>query len=267
MPTSLYPHGRKRPPAPRAAPSAGLLLAVAASLLAAPAISHSRPTAGDGSSAEAPGLASPAPRPPLRDPGSTVDRSGERIFYSREETPIRIACADCHAVTPAGTPPDDDRIRPGHTVYDAFSRGNWWNGRVTTDCGEAGEVCLKRFMGGAEMSGKMRTHLVVYMKSLGPPWGSPFVLHRRPPGMVAADSGNPGKGRDLFRRACDACHPGGGAGQGPDLSLSTMTPREIADLIRVGSDPMPFYQGDILSDDEVADIAAFTRTLQPAKSD
>ena len=222
-----------------------------------------------GAEAPSPGprLSTPQPVPPPRDPGSTVDRGGERLFFSREEGPIPIACADCHLVTPPGSPSPDDLIRPGHTVYDAYGRGSWWNGRVTTDCGEAGEVCLKRFMGGTEMSGKMRTGLVLYMKSLGAPYGDPFVLRRKPPGQVSAGSGEAEAGRDLFRRACDACHPGGGAGLGPDLGTSKMTPGEIADLIREGRDPMPFYQGDILDDDQVAHIAAYTHSLQPRGRD
>ncbi len=210
-----------------------------------------------------PEMATPRPRPPLRDPGSRVDRRGEAIFFSRDETPIRIACADCHLVTPPGAPPPDDLIRTGHTVYDAAGRGNWWNERITTDSGEAGEVCLKRFMGGTEMTGLMRTRLVEYMMSLAAPYASPFVIRRSPPGRVATSAGDPEKGGDIFRRACAGCHPGGGAGLGPDLTASAMTPGEIADLIRTGKDPMPFYQSDILTDEEVAHVTAFTYGLQP----
>ena len=222
------------------------------------------PPGTSGAGNERPALSTPPPKPPLHEPGSTVDRVGERVFFSRDETPIPIACADCHLVTPPGTPPPDDLIRPGHSVYDAFGRGNWWNGHVTTDCGEAGEVCLKKFMGGREMSGKMRTELVEYMKSLGAPTSSPIVLRRVPRGRVKAGEGALDSGRDLFARACAACHPGGGAGTGPDLRSSKMTAEEIAELIRAGKDPMPFFQADILTDDEVSDVAAYTRSLQPA---
>lgn len=244
----------------------GAAAAVLAALLAAAAL----PEAVEPSPfkpAEGARLATPPPSPPFRDHASLVDRAGEALFFSREETPLPIACADCHLVTPPGAAPPDDLIRPGHTVYDAFGRGNWWNGKVTTDCGEAGEVCLKRFMGGREMSGKMRTRLVLYMKSLAAPYSNPFVLRRMPPGRVDASSGDPARGEELFRRACESCHPGGGAGLGPDLHASMMTAREIADLIRAGRDPMPFYQADVLTNDEVADIAAFTRSLQPSAGD
>jgi mono/diheme cytochrome c family protein len=200
---------------------------------------------------------------PASGPGTTIDRTGERIFFSRDETPVRIACADCHLVTAPGMTPPDDLIRPGHTLFDAFGRGNWWNGQVTTDCGEAGERCLKRFMGGDQMSGKTRTSLVLYMKSLGAPVSNPLVIRRMPPGQVEVSAGDPLRGRDLFRRTCEMCHPGGGAGLGPDLRSSEMTLHQIADLIRTGSDPMPFYQLDILSNEQVADIAAATYALRP----
>jgi len=213
--------------------------------------------------AQRPEMATPRPRPPRHDPGSKVDSRGEAIFFSRDETPTRIACADCHLVTPPGASPPDDLIRTGHTVYDAAGRGNWWNGRIMTDSGEAGEVCLKRFMGGTEMTGLMRTRLVEYMMSLAAPYASPFVIRRSPPGRVETSSGDPEQGRELFHRACAGCHPGGGTGLGSDLTVSAMTPGEIADLIRAGKDPMPFYQTDILTDEEVAHVAAFTYGLQP----
>ncbi len=217
--------------------------------------------------ADRPEMATPRPRPPRRDPGSRVDARGEALFFSRNETPIRIACADCHLVTAPGSPPSDDLIRPGHTVFDAAGRGNWWNGRIMTDSGEAGEVCLKRFMGGTEMSGLMRTRFVEYMMSLGAPYAAPLVIRRMPPGLVEIASGEREKGADLFQRACEGCHPGGGAGLGPDLTKSRITPTEIADLIREGKDPMPFYQADILTNEEVAHVAAFTYGLQKQPSD
>ena len=75
-------------------------------------------------------------------------------------------------------------------------------------------------------------------------------------------------GARVFRTSCALCHGGDATGGlGPDLTASEMTGTEIADLIRTGSDPMPFYQSDIFSNEEVAHIAAFTRSLQPAHDD
>ena len=54
------------------------------------------------------------------------------------------------------------------------------------------------------------------------------------------------------------------AGSG-SLQASEMTPQEIGELIRTGRGTMPFFQADILSRQEVADMAAYTYSLRPKK--
>jgi len=208
-------------------------------------------------------LATQAAPTPARAP---TGADGERFFQSREVGRMKVACADCHLITnPAGTPPDD-RIRPGHSLFDAFGRGTWWNGRVTTDCGDAAAVCSKRYQGGEDLDPNDRTALVLFMKAQDAPFSNPLILQRRPPGQVEINQGDAARGRDLFRRACATCHASGGSSPGPDLVTSRMTPREIADLIRAGEGRMPLFQGDILLDPEVADIAAYSHSLQPGSN-
>jgi cytochrome c len=187
---------------------------------------------------------------------------GAMFFNSRDVSPRKIACADCHLARNPLLSPEDDRIRPGHNLWGAFGRGNWWNSRVTTDCGEAAEICFKRFQGGEEFDGRTRTSIVLFLKGVNPQLTSPLILHRRPPGEIEWASGSAERGRDLYRRACAFCHHGG-PGSAVDPATSTLTAKEIADLIRLGREGMPFYQGDILTDADVADIAAYAKRLQP----
>lgn len=203
------------------------------------------------------------PKPPPRRPDVPSSSEGEQFFYNRDAGPAKIACADCHLMTAPNEPPPDDLIRAGHLLQNAFGRGTWWNGRVTTDCGEAGEVCFKRFMGGQEFDGRTRTAIVLYIKSKSEPASSPWILQRVPPGRVDVTRGDFSRGADVFRRACSLCHAAGGGPSGPDLKGSKMTPREIADVVRTGVTRMPFFQADLMSDEQVADVAAYTYALRP----
>jgi hypothetical protein len=205
----------------------------------------------------------PQPKPAPRRPDAPTSSEGEQFFYNRDAGPAKIACADCHLVTAPNEPPPDDLIRAGHSLQNAFGRGTWWNGRVMTDCGEAGEVCFKRFMGGQEFDGRTRTAIVLYIKGRSEPASSPWIIQRVPPGRVDVTRGDFARGADIFRRACSLCHGAGGGPSGPDLKGSKMTPREIADVVRTGVNRMPFFQADLLSDDQVADVAAYAYALRP----
>ena len=209
--------------------------------------------------------AAEAPTPPgvVETQGSATSSDGARFFSDRAAGPAKVACADCHLIENPALPPPDDLIRSGHTLFDAFGRGTWWNGRITTDCGEAAEVCLKRFQGAPELPPKMRTALVLYMKSHSAPVSNPIILMRVPPAGTDVNQGDAARGQDLFRRACSVCHAPGGSDSGPDLSRSKMTAREIADTTRAGKGRMPFFQGDILSNEQVADISVHAQRLQP----
>ncbi len=238
-----------------------ILLAIVATAAAAILAAPSLPLLADRSAQEE---QPPAPRPPAPPrPGAATSREGEQFFFDRNAAPAGIACGDCHLINSPALAPPDDLIRSGHNLFDAFGRGTWWNGRITTDCGEAAEVCFKRFQGAEELPPWARVALVKYMKSRSAPVSNPWILLRVAPGQSNVGAGDEEEGRDLFRRACALCHPGGAAAsEGGSLRDSTMTPREIADLIRAGRGRMPFYQSDILGDEEVADLAVYTHSLR-----
>jgi mono/diheme cytochrome c family protein len=205
-----------------------------------------------------------SPKPAPKRPGQATSLDGERFFFGREVAPAKVACADCHLVSNPAVAPPDDLIRSGHNLFDAFGRGTWWNGRIMTDCGEAAEVCYKRFQGAEELEPKNRVGLVRYMKSQSAPVSNPWILLRVPRGQTDVGLGDAARGEALFRRACALCHPGGAAAsEGRALRDSELTPSEIADLIRTGKGRMPFYQMDILGERDVADLAAHTHSFQP----
>jgi len=203
-----------------------------------------------------------APKP-YEPPTRATAREGEAFFESRDVAPVKIACADCHLIQHPQTPAPDDRIRPGHNLFDAFGRGAWWNNKITTDCGEAAEVCIKRFMGAGELPPRARVGLVKLMKETNAPWSTPLTILRVPAGRTDVSGGDASRGAALFDRACAWCHPGGGAASsGPSLLESKMTPQEIGETIREGGERMPFFQADILGEQETADIAAYTYSLR-----
>lgn len=236
-----------------------LAVGLAGSFLAARSmpLQASRPEPEE-SSARAPKIYEP--------PTRATAREGEEFFLSRDAAPVKIACADCHLIQNPQSPPPDDRIRPGHNLFDAFGRGAWWNNRITTDCGEAAEVCIKRFMGADELSPRARVGLVKFMMETEAPFSTPLTLLRVPAGRTDVSGGDAARGEDLFRRACAWCHPGGGAASsGISLLESKMTPQEIGETIREGGERMPFFQADILGEQEAADIAAYTFSIRPSR--
>lgn len=83
------------------------------------------------------------------------------------------------------------------------------------------------------------------------------------------------RGRDLFMKVgCYTCHgtEGQGSGAGLNLSADPLPADAIANFIR-NTDPttpsfaaMPSYSEKVLSDADVADIAAFLASIPPPKS-
>jgi len=239
----------------------GRAIVAAVGILAATA-ALSSPRAVEGQ-AEAPADGSAAPQTPAAETERPSAASGERFFYNRTVGRGKVACADCHLIVNPSFGAPDDLIRAGHNLYDAFGRGSWWNGRVTTDSGEASEVCHKRFQGGSELSADARLALVLFMKNQAAPVSNPIVILRVPAGKAPVNEGDAARGADIYRRACAVCHSEGGPNPGGNLSTSSKSPREIADMVREGEGRMPLFQGDLLTDSQVADVAAYTWSLQP----
>jgi mono/diheme cytochrome c family protein len=99
--------------------------------------------------------------------------------------------------------------------------------------------------------------------SSGPDAAGRVVPTRLSPALV---DGVDNHGQVLFGRYCDTCHPGGGAGAGADLRTAQShrqyaTDASIIRLVRTGGFDMPVFPQQMLSDDDLAQIASYVRTL------
>src|SRR5262249_14426366 len=143
-------------------------------------------------------------------------------------------CAKCHAPT-IGEEARDERLRAGHPLQGAPSRGTWWNGRINTDVGEASDFCLRTFLdpNSEGFTAEERKALVLFMQDLGADRGvSPLVLLKRDAGDVDLRSGDPSRGAGLYRRACASCHRSDTAGL--RNLIKDRSPQQVADVIRKG---------------------------------
>lgn len=77
------------------------------------------------------------------------------------------------------------------------------------------------------------------------------------------------RGRDIYMKVgCYHCHgtQGQGSGAGLKLSPEPLPAGAIAQFIRGTTGPMPAYSEKILPDAQVADIAAFLRSIPASRS-
>ncbi|MDC3259981.1 cytochrome c [bacterium] len=71
-------------------------------------------------------------------------------------------------------------------------------------------------------------------------------------------------GRTIYLGKCDACHGNDGTkglGGAKDLLASTLTNKEIKDIITTGKGSMAGY-GAILSEEEISQVAEYITTLR-----
>ncbi len=78
------------------------------------------------------------------------------------------------------------------------------------------------------------------------------------------------EGKAVFERQCAACHPNGSSGIGPKLFGATFEKRypgdaELSKVIRQGIGTMPGYKSDQLSDDQLAKMIEYLRSIKEAK--
>lgn len=190
-----------------------------------------------------------------------------------------VSCAMCHAVVENEAKDGDGLVRSGHTLFNVAKRKFWRGDAKHTahpTLADAVDVCVQLFHGGAPLEGKQRVALDGYLKSLSKKDEDPALVLE--PALEADldyarekyKGGDADAGRALFFRACSVCHPKGGEGIGPSLKRRTFADvarkvREGNGLMRgsrKGTDWMPFYGRDRLSDKQIADLGAFVATLE-----
>lgn len=69
------------------------------------------------------------------------------------------------------------------------------------------------------------------------------------------------KGAEVYATYCEGCHPGGAAGDGPVITGLNWSPAAMRNQIRLGSDDMPSFGTEKISDSELEALLAFTVTL------
>lgn len=201
-----------------------------------------------------------SPSPAADAPAGTASH-GRKIYTER-------GCAQCHAASPAEEERSDALLRAGHPLAGAAYRGSWWNGKITTDAGDASDRCFKTFIdpNSEGLEAAERKALVLFMQELGSETGiSPLTLLRRNSGDVDLRTGDVTRGRDLYRRSCVSCHGGKDAAASESFVVKTasaLSPGQVADLIRRGGQLMPFFQIDRLTAAQVADIAVYIESYK-----
>lgn len=180
-------------------------------------------------------------------------------------------CVVCHAAGPAQEEGEQSLLRAGHPLAGAAYRGSWWNGKIATDAGDASDYCFRTYVdpNSEGLEAAERKALVLFMQALGSDTGiSPMTLLRRNAGDVDLRTGDAARGAGLYRRACVACHGGSDAAAVASFiekTASSLSPSQVADVIRRGSGLMPFFQVDRLTAQQVADIALYVESRKPAR--
>ena len=69
--------------------------------------------------------------------------------------------------------------------------------------------------------------------------------------------GDPTAGKSIFDRSCAYCHSMTEKKAGPAMKKAIESPMQGAKSVRCGSDAMPFYAKDVLSDEQIANVVAY----------
>ncbi|MEA2627324.1 MAG: hypothetical protein QOD06_3369 [Candidatus Binatota bacterium] len=70
------------------------------------------------------------------------------------------------------------------------------------------------------------------------------------------------RGRDVFQRHCDSCHPGGEAGVGPAINDKPLPRFLIRFQVRHGLGAMPAFSADELRDDDLERLISYLQALR-----
>jgi ubiquinol-cytochrome c reductase cytochrome c subunit len=93
---------------------------------------------------------------------------------------------------------------------------------------------------------------------------SSFAIAQTPASASPASAGNAENGKKLyFTYFCWSCHGSNGraGGTGPAIAPSTRSNEDLIKYVRKPRGPMPPYTSKSISDKELADIAAFLRSI------
>lgn len=199
--------------------------------------------------------------------------AGREIFYMRS-TENNIACADCHSDGTNSSNPETKYFSP---VAGADKRPSTYHGKfkgdeVAKNAGGA-TVCWESYLRmKTPMTQDQITALNEFYESLEGADSSTEMVYetialperdksklKEVQKSIESLKGDPVKGEQTFKNACALCHG--------DNSKIKKVPHILEDFegnvksvvynVRLGDGAMPFYKSNSLSDQDVADIAAY----------
>jgi mono/diheme cytochrome c family protein len=225
---------------------------------------------------------------------SAKAQMGRKLFYDPSfggtldsEKVSGLACANCHADFDDAANPDG-LLRSGHSIVGVPHRGEAKGGMLKGDMfrrgAGGGGFCYEHFLqcipgdkvNPTNIPAEQAEALMAYFEHVsGNNKGPTFQMQTldETQANAAADKilamkADSKRGWQLYARACAVCHgtPKKG-GIGPQLVRSRPVPdvekrkHKIASYVRKGGSVMPFFAPDRLSDQDLADIAAFLGEL------
>ena len=180
-------------------------------------------------------------------PHTAAQPAGQGGSATNGRTLFLRNCAMCHGQNGEGTQQGPSLIGVGAAAADFYLR----TGRMplTTEKAEAEG-------GPVQFDPKQIQDLDAYVASLGPGPGIPDVS----PGELTS-------GRELYLQECAACHGSSAVGYTQvggrtAPSLLNSSPETIAEAIRVGPTTMPQFPENVLTTEQVNDLASYIQELQ-----
>jgi mono/diheme cytochrome c family protein len=202
-----------------------------------------------------------------------AESPGRTIFYMKSDE-NNIACADCHS---DGTNTDRPLTKYFSDIIGANRRDSTYHGmfigeEVETTAGGA-TICWEAYLRKkTKLTGEEIAQLNEFYSSLAPDIPSAVKEYetialpvrdkrklRDEQKEVAALKGDPVNGEKLFNDGCTFCHGiNSEVKKVPDiLDDFEGNVRSVTYMVRLGDAAMPFFHKGVLSDQEIADIAAY----------
>lgn len=234
--------GRDRPHLHRGVLAAALLLAGLVGL--------------DAGVAAAPGAAVPEQAGGGEEDPDVIVRADDPELVTAGRGLYETGCSSCHGLDGAGVTLPDGRLR-GPTLVDSGEASAYYyltTGRMPLANSEETPERKPSPYGPEEISA-----LVAYVGSLGDDEAAALP-------DVDVTKADLAVGGDLFRENCQACHQASGAGGALSYgraapTLEPATPLQVGAAMRAGPGQMPVFGPELLTQDEVEDIARYVQYL------
>ncbi len=217
--------------------------------------------------------AAPAENAPAANLGEKA-KAGEKIFMNASLGKIKVSCAKCHS---------GSSMLPGHTLAGVTKRPSTWNGMYkgadlaknaygATLCAtlfqekEGGlkpdEIAsLNEYFAGIENAPGAMTSALTIKWAAKPTLKKEEMIDEKISKPIIKDimklPGDVTKGQTVFTKSCASCHDFKTAKIGPPMADAAQDMNFVVSAVRFGSDAMPFFAKDVLSDQQIADVIAY----------